>query len=417
MAIRIFLPVIFLFLTLQADGQTNPLDRKLERAQTLFKQQKLSDADDYLQKLMDENPEYGDGWDLWMQVRYGLYEEAKQTDNIFSNITVTTKDSKGKNVVVKDDSLAQSLQKMLAEFTPSKSAYKKFLYTLRKGTLSSRDAQMCSAYLRMLEVDVNVDSNVSKKALSYFNNAETEFGAKNYNKAAQLYKRAIEFQPDFYKARLYLGDSYYASGYFTEALEVFKEAVKTYPDLLEPRKYLVDAYMHIHSYEKAVDEAVNSFLVYPDLTMYDKVEDAAYMNHQKLSLLWMPRGVLPNSYSEKFASDSTMSADTKVSEAWRSYRAALKTIKPFCNKEGMIAKDNPLTKSPYLEVFSWEEMLKNSNDPSLQDARRMQQLGYLDCYVFISCFHHDFYPQYRHFAANNKERIKDYFKLVLTSKI
>ena len=67
----------------------------------------------------------------------------------------------------------------------------------------------------------------------------------------------------------------------------------------------------------------------------------------------------------------------------------------------------------YLEIYSWEKMLAESEDKSLDEAKKMQELGYLDCYVMITCFHQDFYEQYQDFAANNKDRIIKYFDLII----
>jgi hypothetical protein len=55
-------------------------------------------------------------------------------------------------------------------------------------------------------------------------------------------------------------------------------------------------------------------------------------------------------------------------------------------------------------------MLKNSTDPLLEEARKMQKDGYLDCYVLISCFHFDFYDQYADFVAKNREKVTEYYK-------
>ena len=69
-----------------------------------------------------------------------------------------------------------------------------------------------------------------------------------------------------------------------------------------------------------------------------------------------------------------------------------------------------------MELYSWEEMLKNSKDSSLDEARRMQKDGYLDCYVFVTCFHFDIYSQYLDFTKNNSNKIKEYYKKYIVAK-
>ena len=60
-------------------------------------------------------------------------------------------------------------------------------------------------------------------------------------------------------------------------------------------------------------------------------------------------------------------------------------------------------------------MLANSelSTEELTFAKKMANLGYLDCYVFISEFHFDLYSQYENFARDNKERIKIYIEKYL----
>ena len=112
------------------------------------------------------------------KVRYQLYREEKKNDNIFSNITVTTKDSTGKKDI-QNDSLANLFMEMLSNIKPSKSAYEKYIFTLRKALLFSDDANYSSMMLRAYKYDVEIDSNVSNKALKYFEAAEEEFKEKN----------------------------------------------------------------------------------------------------------------------------------------------------------------------------------------------------------------------------------------------
>ncbi len=195
---------IIIFFNSAAVEQSNPLDKKLDKAKELIKQDKIEDAEKYLVKVLDENPEYGDGWDLLSKIHYKQYKDAKVSDNLFNNLTVTTKDKDGNEI--KDDSLANSVLKLIGNIKPSKRAFNKYLYTMRKAMLTSTDATGSSIILRNYFVDVEIDSVISKKAIKYFNEAEEEFSKKNYDKAAKSYKRAIEEQ------KLSLEEEDYCSG-------------------------------------------------------------------------------------------------------------------------------------------------------------------------------------------------------------
>jgi tetratricopeptide (TPR) repeat protein len=416
---KIFLTLVFFsFTTYLVCAQSNPLDKKLEKAKDLVSKGKIEKADEFLVDLLKEHPDYGDGWDYLVKLRYKEFEDSKKSDNLFANLTVTTKDKQGN--LVNNDSLTNSLSEILSNVKPSKVAFSKFLYTARLATASSIDADASSYYLRAYFVDKEVDTAVSKKALKFFNEAEEEFSKKNYSTAAKLYQRAVEQQPGFYKASLYLGDCFYFLEDYVNAIQYFKNASQKFPTFLEPRKYLIDAYYKQGLLQEAIDESVNSFKVYPDFSIYSKLENAAYHHNKKVDIKWTPRACLPN----KVPSDLSVEKyneykpnEEAVKGIWSAYRNAGQSIKSYCDPKGKIVKPNNLTTSKYLEIYSWEEMLKaHPNDPSLEEARRFQKDGYLDCYVMIYCFHHDFYDQYLDYVKNNERRIQEYFKKYIVAR-
>lgn len=407
----------FIFCFAIGYAQSSQLDKKLDKAKELVQKEKYTEAETYLEKVLVENPEFGDAWTLLAKIRYKFYKDAKASDGIFDNMVITTKDKDGKEI--KDDSLANSLRSLLTGVKPSKKAFSKYIYTMRKALLTSRDASYCSILLRNYYVDIEIDTALTKKALKYYNEAESEFGKKNYDKAAKLYKRAIDEQPDFYKANLYLGDSYYFMGNYIEAIKYFKECSQKFPNELEPRKYLVDAYAKERLYSKSLEEAIASMAVYPDLNMLEKLEDAAYLNDKKIDIRWTPRPVFPNKIKDSTKSSLNEYVEenkTETKDPWIYYQKAFATIRPFCNDKGIINTKNDLTASQYMEVYCWEEMLKNSNDKSLEEARRMQKDGFLDCYVLVTCYHFDFYDQYKDFASKNQKKIIEYFNKYLINK-
>lgn len=399
------------------NSQSNALEKKLEKAYKYCQREKYKDAEEYLLDLLDENPQYGDGWDLLGKIRYQLYREEKKNDNIFSNITVTTKDSTGKKDI-QNDSLANLFMEMLSNIKPSKSAYEKYIFTLRKALLFSDDAYYSSMMLRAYKYDIEIDSNVSNKALKYFEAAEEEFKEKNLEKALKYYKRAMDEQENFYKAHLYYGDMFYMMGDMVNAIKVFKEIIAKYPDMLEPRKYLTDAYAKDRLYKNALDEAIKTMYVYPDLSMMAKLHDAAFLNHQKINIKWTARQVFPNTMiNDSIAEESIYKNEIPIAKSpWDKYVAASLTIKPYCNEKGKIVKINKLTEAKYMEVYCWEEMLKNSDDPSMEEARKMQKDGFLDCYVLISCFHFDLLNQYKDFVSKNQDRVIEYFNKYTTNQ-
>lgn len=411
---------LILIQSIHVFSQSNPIDKKMEKVYNLVEKGKYKDASEQLEKLLEDYPEFGKGWDYLSKLRYKEYTDAKKTDLIFSgNVKVTTKDKDGKEKPAESDSMSNALMTLLTNYSPSKIAYSKYLYSMRQGLLTSDDAYLSSAIIRNIFVDPETDTAVSKKALKFFNEAEEEFAKKNYDNAAKIYKRAIEEQPDFFKASLYMGDCFYFTENYTSASEVFRTAVATFPNLLEPRKYLIDSYAKQRLYDKCMAECIQAMLIYPDLSVAVKLEDAVYYQNKKMSIKWTPRKVFPNQIPD--SSKVTLNLykpekAPKVKEPWTYYQKAFDNIKPFCNLKGIITKPNSLTTGKYLEVYSWEEMLKNSQDPSLDQARKMQDDGYLDCYVLITCFHFDVYDQYLDFVSKRKDKVLDYYKKYIITR-
>ena len=393
-------------------AQESKDDKYLEKANKMIEDGKYDDADKYLDGILKKNPEYGKCWDLLDQLRFKAYEDAKSEDNLFSGkVVVTTKGKKGKTDTLSNDSLSQKLTAMLSQMKPSKIAFNKFIYTLREGSAFCNTSAYSCFFLRKLFVDIDVDSAVGDKARQYFDDAEKEFQNKSYDKAAKLYKQAIAVQPNYYKANMYLGDAYYFSAEFTDALNVFKGCVEKFPFLVEPRKYLIDTYMKQGMYSNAIEESIKAMSIYPDNTIVQRLEESLAMSNKKIDIKWTPRMVLPNRFEADTLDLNAYRPDKEpaVKGPWKYYKAAFDKIKSYCNSDGIITKSNSLTQSKYMEVYCWEEMLANSNDASLDEARKMQKAGYLECYVLVTCFHHDFYEQYKDFAAKNKTKITEYY--------
>jgi hypothetical protein len=300
------------------------------------------------------------------------------------------------------------------ELKPSKLAYNDMIKTMRTATLVCDDAESSAMLLRNFLVDPKVDTAVSEKAKELFSQAEEEFRNNNFGKAAELYQKAIDVQPDYFKASLYLGDSYYGMHNYLEAINYFKRAIDRFPTMLEPRKYLSDAYSGEGLYKEAIEEGIKALCVYPDVNMLTKVRQLMYEHERKRTPGPIKRYVFPfgneRSAGEIYGDgkeDKKLKMLKKEAAHWEYYMAAGTNLKGNYTKEG-INRTNQGQR--YLEIACWEEMLKFSKAPELELARSMQAIGMLDCYVFITCFHQDFYPQFKDFASTNSEKIKLYFE-------
>ena len=101
-------------------------------------------------------------------------------------------------------------------------------------------------------------------------------------------------------------------------------------------------------------------------------------------------------------------------KGWIAYLKALNDIKPYCNSNGIIIKQNDLTTSKYAEVYAWEKLLEAApNDPKFETARKMKTKGYLDCYCLFSLYHVDNQAQYRDFVSNNRSKWMAYINSLM----
>ncbi len=390
-------------------AQDAKLDKKIKKAETYMADGKYEKAEEKLKKLTEANPQYGKAWDALTKSILLRYEQQKRKPAL--SYTITTTNKAGEEL--ENDSLTNVLADLLNGAMSGKLTLNRAKYTMRKALANCNDAYMTSIYLRNYMIDTPKDTAVDDKARSFYEEAEVEFQKKNYAEAAKLYQKALEIEPQYYQASLYLGDAYYYMEYFMQAAQKFEEAIEKFPNELEPRKYLVDALMEEGLYEKALEEAIKAVEVYPDLIVMVKLRNAAYASGKKINVKWTPRPVLPNSLSAKTGYMASSADEAIYGKApWGFYEDALAKVKDDCNELGIIEQSSK-TDERYLEVFSWVEMLKNSDAPELDEAREMQKRGFLDCYVLVTCFHYDFYDQYIDFVKANPGKVKSYFTILM----
>jgi len=381
--------------------------RKYNKARARYEQVKYDEAEKILRPLSKKYPKSAMIWNLLAQVQMNNYYKKTEADKLFSfstsNISISGSDGPTKA----SDSLAGALVRILNEMKPSKIYFKNAAATWREATLKCEDAELPSMLLRTFFLDTDHDSTPGQASIKEFNLGENAFQKQNYTEAIQHYQKAVDLDSTFYKARLYMGDAYYGKKDYVFASRYFREAVRIHPNLQEPRKYLVDALYHMQAFKEAENEAVDALLVYPDVGMFLKLEEVARAENKHFQRHWMERVVFPNTVGDQPLNE-------KGDRDWMEYINGFSLIEKYCDKDGIIVQKNDLTKTHYAEVFSWEYMLKKTPSDKFVFARKMQQAGFLDCYVMLSEYHFDFNAQYQHFAKQNKERLKSYVELLMS---
>lgn len=402
--------LFFLLLSTVATAQDAEIDKKIEKAEKALNNNKTEDAEKQLIELVKKYPWSGKVWDKLAEVQLAYLNEKSQYDGMFTNVTITSKDAKGN--IIENDTNVTKFMELMGGLKPSELYKKHMINTYRLACCYSSQAYYPSMLLRMYLVDPEVDKNISAEAKKEYQKAEKEFHNRNFNSAAKYYQKAIEIEPNYYKARLYLGDVYYFTKHYDLAIEEFKRAVSTQPTMLEPRKYLFDALTQSGEYKKAYQIGIDAINIYPDLTMKTKVEHAASNAGVKCDIPWLQRDVLPNRINnDGILSKDDIKIDMPKNSPWRYYTEALEKVEAVSDKDGIL-KENEITTEKYLELYSWQYMLGKASAEDFKVARQMKEKGFLDCYVFISCFHNDFYAQYKDFIAKNPQRVQQYFELL-----
>lgn len=390
-------------------SQNAEVEKTLKKVNKLIDKNKFEKAANKMDDLLLKYPGFGSGWDILTAIKERIWQDHKRFDSFLSgNIVVEYEGVENEEQQKKLDSL--NLKDLLIQISPSKRAYRDYLFTMKKAVAHSNTAFRSSINLRSLYRTTDVDTNVTEKAIEYFNAGEQEFNRKNYEDAIIQYQKALDIQPNYYKAKLYIGDSHYFLKNYDKAIEIFEEAKNLQPQFLEPRKYLIDAYARKKLYASCLTESIDAFATYPDLSMRFKFEDAVRLNDKKLTVGWTPRGCLPNRITEEKTNEKDI-----ATSSWKHYQNAKIEFAKHHDTDIIINKD-AYEKVKYLEVYSWEKMIEKSTPSELKDAKKMRKAGYLDCYVFLTCFHPDIYNQYRHFADNNRDKIIEYFELIIEGR-
>jgi len=285
-----------------------------------------------------------------------------------------------------------------------------FVNTCRRATLASR-SPLASEYLRKLFSENEPDSLVSQSNKILLQKGDESMKAKDYPVAQKYYQQAIRNDARFFKARIDAGECYRYMKMPDSAIAAYKQAIAINADYVDAWKGLVDAMIDKNDFIFVIDQAINGLIVYPDEELFNRFYYIQSKQHKTINRYWFPRKYTINSLK--------LDNEPVEEEPWKTYRAAKEEIKSYCNKDGVIIVDNNLTKTKYMEVYAWEKMLKRPECIRIaffDFARKMQSVGYLDCYVFFAMFHNDLYNQYESFSSNNKKKITSYIEKHMTVK-
>ena len=390
----IFFVVLALFSTTQnLSAQT---DKQIEKAVKIFFKKGYSEGIEKLLKYMNkEDYPRLTAYETWVEMEYLLYV---QMDELYSGIELTIEDEE--NDTTNIDSLSVSFLESFKAMPK-----KKFIDVCRQSTMWS-SSYTADAYLRRFLVDYDPDSSVSEKAKEYFTEGEEFFGKEDYELAELNYRKAINEDPNYYQAYLYLGDTFWPGEDYDSAIVYFAMAKNMHPGLLEPRKFIVDALMEQGLYYRAKKECMEALCVYAGFDMKLRMQKILLVENKYMEDHRFIRYFYPNDLGNDDQRD--------LNGIWDTYRSSKDKIKKYCSEDGIIEAHGETT-DIYLEVYSMRRLLEKHDDELpdyLKFAYQMMEDGFLEPYVFISLFHVDIYPQFKHYMSfpENREKSMEYIE-------
>lgn len=391
---NLFLAMIMVGATISSFAQTDKDVKKIEKCYDIFQNKSMTKGIEKLQKHMAKKKKkswpsvYAYEVLVEMQFqRYAMYQEIYDLDEVSLVNDAGETDSSTYFLY----SLMGTIYEVL------------FINTCEKATMESR-SQRGDMYYRKLFLDQDPDTAVSEKAQEYFAEAEEFFGKEDYELAELNYRKALLEDSTYYKALLYLGDSFWAREDYDSAIVYYTQAKEMHPFLIEPRKYIVDALIEQELYYRAKKECLEALTVFPGHDMKYKyrvvlsVENKDYDDHRMFRFGRM-------SFNDMSIEDQS---SLEGYGPWEDYRNAKSEISKYCDEDGFI-EPNGVTEDKYLEVYSIRYMLEqNKGDlpEYMHFASQMMEEGYLEPYVFISNFHFEIYDQFKDYMSSEENRKK-----------
>ena len=313
----------------------------------------------------------------------------------------------GKKLKQEEDELAAIDYKVLKE---------ELIQNCRLATLKHFDADSASHFLRMLLVDtVDYDAPLKEDELTAYEDAYVLFRQKDYTRCAQSLEKIVSMHPKHFYAQLLLGDACYRMGLDSPTYQRYRYISLEWPDRPEGFERLSRYYTAKGLFKDAAANIIEALLVYPELQYWEQLGLILSKSGRKFDPHWISRAVYPIKTDKNY---ETIIA--KKESPWVHYQQAKTVLYSYATPDGLL-RENEISDYRYLELYGWMSMLVRSLDMKEKDkskinfqfARSMDKMGFLDCYVFITLFHHDVYEAYRDFVKRYPKKAHDYFYVLL----
>lgn len=341
-----------------------------------------------------------DGYDTWAQLEYIRYKRDKEN---FDELEITDIEFFAEKSELDSNDYA--------EFEEIKNFPEKYFVDICRRITIESTSTYADLYLRMLKIDFDPDSAASDETKEYIEKADEALNEEFYNKAELNYRKALDLDSANYNAILGLGYTFMGKEDYDSAMVFFTMAKNMQPDLIEPRLKIIDALFYQELYYRAKTECLETIIMYPGFDVKRRYQLVLSKENKYMEEHRFLRGCYPNK----------MGVDQEDAYGiWDEYRSAKKKISKYCDENGII-EENGDTDEKYLEVYSFKRLLTNIDGEIPQYLKfgyKMMEEGYLEPYLFISMFHYDLYPQFKHYISfeENRTKAKEYIEKYLIEK-
>ncbi len=387
---RILASILFLFVLFPIVSAAIQEDPERQRAFTLFKDWKLTEALPLFEKLAARYPN-----DPQVIETYGL-------------------------VLIWQSALIE-------DAAGRKDARKRGREQLVKAQQLGANTALLKTLLESVAPDGGGDEKFSsKKEVDEIMRAgEAAFTRNDMPKALEMYQRALALDPNLYEAALYTGDVYYKTADQKKAGEWFARAIQINPDRETAYRYWGDSLMKQGRVTEAGEKFVEAYIAEP----YSRLARAGFLAWgNKIHIqLGHPEIDIPTNVTAKTDSSNTsitidprtFKKDEKSSSAWMVYgftRAAwvqkeFAANYPSEKEYRHSLKEEAAAMRAAIRVVD-EKKIKDPQkiDPSLQLIVKLDKEGLLESFILLALPDEGIVQDYVAYRRTNLESLRRYVK-------
>lgn len=291
---------------------------------------------------------------------------------------------------------------------PYESYKNDLIQNCRLATLQVAFSDSASYYLREFLVDtLDPDVQASDEAREAFERGLEALGENDLADAKKQLEHALKLYPEYYNAHLLLGDVWLRIGKDSAVIKEYNKARILQPELSEPLERLSLFYYERGKFEEAASYCIDAIIHYPQQHYFQLLKRIVNKSGKDFNTQWLLRDVYPLSTSKNY-----FEITAKEKTPWWQYQAAEGDVHSYFDTLGMV-RPNDKTNERYLELYAWKRMLDDTKRDLFPFAKAMNKIGLLECYVLVSCFHHDLYGQFADYAKRHPDKIRDYFYILI----